>query len=165
MFSPFLFKKERTVDWKDRKYWFTKIRGHGSVMKPYASYSLLTIWNTFPYMQKFHYQKCMKEIIQEVKQLLKGINHLQLSRFNWTYYIGTKGQPSPHSESFFTALTVRELAWLLGFTPFDMLLTSAITWLRHGVQTIWLCKHVAGTPIFCNTFIIQNHYKYCYQIW
>ena len=36
---------------------------------------LLFLEDTFPYMEKFHYQKGMKEIIRELKQLLKGTNH------------------------------------------------------------------------------------------
>lgn len=32
----------------------------------------------------------------------------------------TSKLPSPHAESFFTALTVREPAWLLGFTPWHV---------------------------------------------
>ena len=36
---------------------------------------LLFLEDTFPYMEKFNYQKGMKEIIRELKQLLKGNNH------------------------------------------------------------------------------------------
>ena len=33
---------------------------------------LLFLEDVFPYMEKYHYQKGMKEIIRELKQLLKG---------------------------------------------------------------------------------------------
>ena len=36
---------------------------------------LLFLEDVFPYMEKFHYQKGMKEIIRELKQLLKGDHH------------------------------------------------------------------------------------------
>ena len=36
---------------------------------------LLFLEDVFPYMEKYHYQKGMKEIIQELKQLLKGNRH------------------------------------------------------------------------------------------
>ena len=36
---------------------------------------LLFLEDVFPYMEKYHYQKGMKEIIRELKQLLKGNNH------------------------------------------------------------------------------------------
>lgn len=36
---------------------------------------LLFLEDTFPYMEKYHYQNGMKEIIRELKQLLKGNNH------------------------------------------------------------------------------------------
>ena len=36
---------------------------------------LLFLEDTFPYMEKYHYQKGMKEIIRELKHLLKGTNH------------------------------------------------------------------------------------------
>ena len=36
---------------------------------------LLFLEDVFPYIEKYHYQKGMKEIIRELKQLLKGNNH------------------------------------------------------------------------------------------
>ena len=36
---------------------------------------LVFLEDIFPYMEKFHYQKGMKEILRELKQLLKGGHH------------------------------------------------------------------------------------------
>lgn len=36
---------------------------------------LLFLEDIFPYMEKYHYQKGMKEIIRKLKKLLKGNNH------------------------------------------------------------------------------------------
>lgn len=45
------------------------------IEKDDSSRYLLFLEDVFPYMEKFHYQKGMKEIIRELKQLLKGEHH------------------------------------------------------------------------------------------
>ena len=45
------------------------------IEKDDVSRYLLFLEDVFPYMEKFHYQKGMKEILRELKQLLKGGHH------------------------------------------------------------------------------------------
>ena len=45
------------------------------IKKDDISQYLLFLENIFPYMEKYHYQKGMAEIIQELKQLIKTDNH------------------------------------------------------------------------------------------
>ena len=45
------------------------------IKKDDVSRYLLFLEDVFPYMEKFHYQKGMKEILRELKQLLKGGHH------------------------------------------------------------------------------------------